>query len=120
MKCVVAAARAGTLPSDLEPAARRARGGLEVGFHRRRHLEPADVHRAARAADHVEVEHGDGVLDRDDRMAGVVRRSEQAAFLAGKRDEDQRAREARRARSAAARAISMIDAVPDALSSAPL
>ena len=36
-------------------------------------------------------------------VRGVVRRSEQAAFLAGKRDEDQRAREARRAASMAAR-----------------
>ena len=45
--------------------------------------------------DHVEVEHRDGLVQRDRRVAGVVRGAEQAAFLAGKRDEHQRARKAR-------------------------
>ena len=43
---------------------------------------------AIQPTDHVEIEHGDGGLERRQRIAHVAGAADQAALLAGERDED--------------------------------
>src|SRR5438552_31287 len=49
------------------------------------HLEPVVL----QAADHVEVDHRRRLLQREDRVAGVVGRADQAALLGREGDKDQ-------------------------------
>src|SRR5688572_1230278 len=51
--------------------------GLHVRFERGRRVQPADFHLASRSADHVEVDHGDGLVERNGRFHRVVQRPEQ-------------------------------------------
>src|SRR5262245_60347310 len=87
---VVAAAGAGTARPRVDPG--RFRRRIDVGAERRGAGKAANFDASARATDHVEIDHRQGIREWNGRVIRVLRRPEESPFFARERDENERTR----------------------------